>query len=131
MKKTYGAFIAWLIAFTIIMLALPFLFTKPATFVRLLCIETVLALLLLTYMVYRTETVYWYTGVSFEAAVQAGQSRRKAYALAYLKRFALSGAVYLLYAAVAVFLGLPWWLDLVVCFVAEVGAAVSTLHIKL
>lgn len=99
MRKAYGAFIAWLIAFTI--------------------------------MAYRTEKVYWYTGVSFETAVQVGRSRCKAYAPAHLKRFTLSGAVCLLYAAVAVFLGLPWWLDLVVCFAAEVGTAISTLHIKL
>lgn len=131
MKKTYWGFAGWLIGYTLVMLALCLIPMGVGGYARVLCAETVLAMVLLTYIVYRTEYVYWYNGVSFEEAVQAGSQRRKAYALAHLKRFAVGGAAYLLYAVVAMLLGLPWWLDLMACLVAEVGAAISTISIKL
>lgn len=131
MKKTYWGFAAWLIGYTLVMLALSLIPMGVEGYVRILCAETVLAMVLLTYIVYRTEYVYWYNGVSFEEAVQAGSQRRRAYALAHLKRFAVGGAAYLLYGVIAWALGLPWWLDLLACLAAEVGAAVSTIPIKL
>lgn len=131
MKKTYWGFAAWLIGYTLVMLALSLIPMDAEGYVRVLCVETVLALALLTYIVYRTEYVYWYNGVSFEEAFQAGQKRRKAYALAHFKRFAVGGAAYLAYAGVAMQLGLPWWIDLLVCLAAEMGAAFSTLPVML
>lgn len=131
MKKTYWGFAAWLIGYTLVLLALALVPMGAEGYVRVLCAETALAMVLLTYIVCRTEYVYWYNGVSFEEAVQAGQERRRAYAMAHLKRFAVGGAAYLLYGAIAWALGLPWWLDLLACLAAEVGAAVSTIPIKL
>lgn len=131
MKRTYWGFAAWLVGYTLVMLALSLIPMGVEGYVRILCAETVLAMVLLTYIVYRTEYVYWYNGVSFEEAVQAGSQRRKTYALAHLKRFAAAAVAYLVYAGVAKMLCLPWWLDLIACLVAEVGAAVSTISIKL
>lgn len=132
LKKSYMGLIWFLVVFMAVGIMISLLPTEDAGLIsRLICAEMTCGMALLTYVVYRTEYVYWYNGVTYEEAVKAGSQRRKAYARKHFERFAACAAVCLLYSSAAHALGWPLWIDIIISGVAEIATALSTVKIKL
>lgn len=132
LKKSYKGLVWFMVGFAAALFALCFLPTEDeALMSRLICNLSTAGMALLAWIVYRTEYVYWYNGTEYEEAVAAGSERRKAFARKHLNSFAACALGYLLYSALAQALDWPWWIDLVLCFVGLIAAAVSTIKIKL
>ena len=132
LKKSYRGFAIWMIGYMVLLLGLSFLPTEDgALVVRLLMNMTAIAMAILTYIIYRTEQVYWYSGLSYEEAVQAGSERRKEYARKHFVRFANFAGMYLAYTLVSYLLNWHFGVDIAVAGVGIVAAALSTICIKL
>lgn len=131
-KKTYKAFIAWLIGFPIILIfitkMLGDLSIKVSVLVTL--ILTVISLYALMLIIYKGEYVYWINGgPNFEEAKEAGSEKRKEYAKAHLDVFSKITLISLVYGAISLFLKLSMWLDIVVITMIVVIATFSTITI--
>lgn len=98
---------------------------------RIIDIFTAAWIALLTFIVYKTEYIYWYNGVTYEDAVKAGSERRKAYAYEHFKCFGGFAAAFTVFSVVAGYLGVPFWIDMVVLFIGEVYIAFGSMKIKL
>lgn len=131
-KKSYKGLVLWLAGFCAALLLLMLLpIRDEAIGTRLICNLMTLFLALLTWIIYKTEAVYWYNGTEFEAARDAGSERRKAFAWKHFELFGWSAVIYLVFSIIAQVFSLPFWLDLVFAFVLVIGTAFSTMPIKL
>lgn len=90
-----------------------------------------ISILVLAYIIYKNEAVYWYSGVSFEETLKADSERRKKYALAHVSTFAkFAFAMFLVSSLMQLFaLSIMW--DICFCVVGMIYSAVSTIKIRL
>ena len=131
-KKSYKGFVLWLTAFCAACFACAFFEGVPTQIlVAILDNVMTLSLFVLSFIVYKTEYIYWYNGTSYEAAKEAGTERRKKFALEHMKRFGYFALGFLVYSVVSVILGIPYWIDIVVVTVGIVAVAIGTMNIKL
>lgn len=131
-KKSYKGFIAWMIGFFAVMFALPLLPVEDeGTMVRIVCSVCMLAIALLTYIIYFTGYVYWYNGVTYEDALRAGDARRKAYALAHARRIGAFAAGLVVFSLLMHLLGASFWIDFAVATLGLIGVVISTIGIRL
>ncbi|MBE5803930.1 MAG: hypothetical protein E7316_05400 [Clostridiales bacterium] len=132
LKKSYKGFVWFMLGFTAVMFLFCFLPIKDGGLItRLVCAEMTCGVALLAYIIYRTEYVYWYNGTEYEEAVAAGSERRKAFALAHFKRFAVCAVACVGYSVAAQLLGWPFWIDILLSGVGVIVAAISTIGIRL
>lgn len=131
-RKTYAGFITWLIVFVAAMLAICFLPVEDeAVLVRLLLNLCTIGMAQLTWMIWRNERVYWYTGVSFEDAERAGSERRREYAFRHFRLFGGYALVTLAFTMGGHLASWPWWVDMAVLSVGLIAAAFRTMKYKL
>lgn len=131
-RKTYAGFILWL-AGLIAAMAAALLFGSGdvALFMRLLQNLCTGSLALLSRMVWRSECVYWYNGVSYEEAEKAGSERRRAYAWKHFRLLGLYALAALLLTLSASLIGLSFWIDFLLITLGLMAAALWTLRYKL
>ena len=131
-RKSYAGFMLWLIAFVAAVFVICFLpGANAALMTRLLSNLCTAGIALLTWMVWHTENVYWYTGVDFEMAEKAGSERRKAYALRHFRLFGGYALAALAATLGACLLGMPWWVDFTAIGIGLIAAAFRTMAYKL
>ena len=72
MKKSYKGFIAWLVLFCVVMFVIIFIDIKNINLVGLVLGNYMfIALAILTGMIYKNEAIYWYSGMSYQEAIEA------------------------------------------------------------
>ena len=131
-RKSYKGLLWWSMAFVVLPALLAFLPIKNGALLTRLFLNAAGGLLvLLMYIIYRTEAVYWINGVEFEQAKEAGSERRKQYALRHLERFGWVALLYLLYSIGAQMAGVGSGADIALWAVGLIVAALSTIPIKL
>lgn len=102
-KPTYKGFIIWLVFFVTSLI--PAVRLENRDLAARLCFGIgLIDLVILMLIIYWTERIYWFSGISFEQARQAGSQQRKNYALKILKRFVYLLGIFLIYA----FIGHIW-----------------------
>ena len=102
-KPTYKGFLLWLVFFLVSFM--PAIQLKDRDLAgRLFFGIGLIDLIILMTMMYCTERIYWFSGISFEQARQAGSQQEKNYALRILKRFMYLLGIFLIYA----FIGHIW-----------------------
>lgn len=130
-KKSYGGlvllFVIYIAALTVAVF-LPFN-TKGMTLItmNISCIWFVL----LTYVIYKTERIYWYTGVMYEEARDVPSEKRKEFAKKHFERFSAYAVLYLVYSVVSFFMKLSVGMDVTFMCVGVIAVAISTINIKL
>ena len=130
-KKSYRGFILWLLGYTVaVFLPLP-LKAEAAIALRLVFNMTSAGMVLLMWIIWRTESVYWINGTTFEQARDVGSERRKAFAAAHLKVFARFAAAYALFSLIMQWRHISYVYDIVVFNLGIFAAALSTLRIRL
>lgn len=131
-KKSYRGFVIWMIAFCAAIFGAAYLSMPDIHFtVALLGNIMTISIFLLAFIIYKTDSVYWYTGIEFEEARDAGRERRDKFALAHTKRFGYLAAAYLIYSIVSLLLNIPYGFDITLVLIVIVAAAISTINIKL
>ena len=132
LKKSYKGFVLWMIGYVVALLALAFMPAADEGLVmRYTMLVTVWAVAGMAFIIWRTESVYWYTGTEYEAAVEAGSERRRAFAWRHFRIFGWYALGQIAFCLVMHLLGLPWWIDIIVFCVGLCTAAFATMPIKL
>ena len=131
-KKSYLGFLLWMAVFVAATGACCFLpVCGPKDFILAIGLITMMVLFLLTLQIFWNERVYWYSGISYEQAKQAGSQRRRKYARAHLMRFGIGTGLFVIWCILSWMAGFPYWIDLLAEIAAVVGTALSTIPIKL
>lgn len=134
LRKSYKGFVIWIVAFCVISIGIPCLVgdnVDEGIILRLIGNICTISLAVLAFVIYKTEYVYWYTGISFEEALKAGSERRKKYAWKHLVRFGSFALIILGISVVSRFLHLNCWFDFTILCVGLIVTAVSTIPLKL
>ena len=131
-KKSYTGFILWLMIFVAATLGISLLPTEDwQLMMRLIILLMAWGIAALAFIIWRTERVYWYNGITYEEAEAAGSERRKDYAWRHLKVF----GIYALGISVFVWgmqmLGASAWIDFTVGTIGLIVAGCCTMPIKL
>ena len=131
-KKSYTGFVLWLIVFCVISVGACFL-PNLSTQLTLAIVDNActIGIFILTFLIYQTGYVYWYNSTSYEDARAAGSERRKAFALAHMKRFGYFALAFLVYSVVSLMVGIPYGFDIVIACVGILAVALSTINLKL
>ena len=131
-KKSYKLLWFWFALFVGLMVLaalLPIDNTALAILVTMnLCSGSVA---LLSFMIYKTQCIYWYNGIDFEEAKVAGEERRIAYGYAHWRLFGGFAALYFVYSLCAQIIPFGIALHILLGTVGMVAAAISTMKIKL
>lgn len=131
-RKNYLGFILWLLLFFGLMIGGSLLpIEDEVLLTRLSLLMCSVLITALTFMIFRSEYVYWYNGVSYEEAKQAGSERRRQYARRHFVRFGCFTLFFALYALLAQLTGLAFGWDIAVFSVGLLLCALSTLKIRL
>lgn len=88
MKKSYKGYIVWMILFCVGMVLMMIVDLKNLKLFSLILGNYMLMMItLLTGMIYKNECIYWYSGVSYQEAIEATSMSRKKYAYKHFIRF--------------------------------------------
>ena len=78
MKKSYKGYIVWMILFCVGMVLMMIVdFKNLKLFSLILGNYMFITLSLLTGMIYKNEAIYWYSGMSYQEAIEATSMSRK------------------------------------------------------
>lgn len=131
-KKSYTGFVLWMIGFVAALFAICFLpVSDAAVLMRLILLLMAWGVASMAFLIWKTESVYWYNGTTFEEAEAAGSERRKAFAWKHLRIFGFYALAVTVLAALMHFLGASMWIDFIVGSVGLVIAACMTIPFKL
>lgn len=132
LKKSYKGFLLWMLVFVVTMFGCALLpIENGAILTRIVMNVCVLNIVLLAFIIYKTEYVYWYNGTEYKQAVEAGSERRKEFAKKHLKRFGIFALLYLVYSVVAQLVQMSYGVDIAVATVGMVVVAISTIKFEL
>lgn len=131
-KKSYTGFVVWFIGFCVVVVGACFL-PNLGTQLTLAVVDnaSTIGIFILTLLIYQTESVYWYNGTSYEDAKAVGSERRKAFALAHMKRFGYLALIFLAYSVVSLMVGIPYGFDVAIACAGILIVALSTIKLKL
>jgi len=132
-RKSYRGLALWLAGYTASAFS-PLLLpegTDAGLTLRLIQNLTSLGIVALIWIIWRTESVYWINGVTFEQARDAGSERRRAFAAAHLKPFGIFALGYAAFSAFMQLRGYSLVIDIAVFTVGIIAVALSTTRIKL
>lgn len=131
-KKSYKGFIIWMIVFMISIFFIALLPIEDESIaIKLVSNITSIDLTILTYIIYKTEYIYWYTGLNYEDALKAGSDKRKEYGYKHFKTFLHYSVIVFIYSIFAYCLGIPYWIDILIFVFGVIITVISTMRIEL
>ncbi len=134
-KKSYKGFVLWLIGFcaACTLCVFPSILYDYSTKISLAIVDNVMIIgcFILSFIIYKSEAVYWYNSTNYEDALAAGSERRKKFALKHMKRFGYFALAFLIYNILSILTGIPYGIDITIACIGLIAAAVSTINIKL
>ena len=131
-KKRYKGLVLFLLIFFTLMIGGAFLpGISEDSSMRLTTNICTIGMAALSFLVYKTEAVYWYNGISFEAAQKAGSQRRKIYAWRHLKLFGGFALIFLPLSLLFHFLRLAPAVDTAIGMAGLILSALYSIRIKL
>lgn len=132
LKKSYKGFIIWMLLYVVSCFSLCFLpIVDSVILTRLSLNMCTIGVAILAFIIYKTEYIYWYNGITYEDAVKAGSERRKNYAWKHCRRFGGCALICLVCSIVFHIVGISMWYDIFLVSIGIVAAAISTITIKL
>ena len=132
LKKSYKGFVLWMIGFLAALVAVAFIPAGDETLpIRLIMLLMAWSMVSMSFIIWKTEYVYWINGVTYEDAVKAGHERRKEFARRHLVIFLRFALLHTAVALVMTLLGWSAWIDFTFGNVGLIVAAIRTTPIKL
>ena len=90
-----------------------------------------IGIVVLCWMMYRNEKIYWINGITFERAKRATSDQRKEYALWFLRKFGNAALIFLLFSILAQYFHLSIALDTIVLLILLCSVAFRSIKVKL
>lgn len=131
LKRTYKGLVLGVIGFCIICIGAAFLPVSSPVCVRIINNLCTFGTVLLTYVIYKTEYVYWYNGTTYEEALNAGTERRKAFALNHVFCFGIFALLFVVFSVLSYFLDISIWIDILVLILGISSAGIWSIRFKL
>ncbi len=132
LKKSYKGFVLWFFLFVVSLFSCAFLPIEDSNIITSIGLNVlIISVVVLSFVIYKTEYVYWYNGVYYEEAVEAGSERRKAYAWKHFRDFGLFAAAFLVFSIIARAFDIGIWNDIVIATVGIIAVAIGTIRFKL
>ena len=132
LKKSYKGFVWWMIGFLAAIFAVAFIPAQDEMMpMRLIMLVMAWGVASMAFLIWKTESVYWYNGTSYEDAVGAGQERRKEFAWRHLVIFLRFALLMTAVSVVTMLLGWSAWIDFAFATVGLCVACCMTVPIKL
>lgn len=130
-EKSYKGLVFFIIGYMIAMFLPIFLpFEDSALLTRIVLNIATIGIVLLCWMMYRNERIYWINGISFERARRATSDQRKEYALWYLRHFGNAALIFLVFSIPAQYFHLSIALDTIVMLVLLIAVAFKSIKVK-
>lgn len=133
--KTYTLLVLWMIGllpFVLLLgLGMEQIGVPEAVFAKLLLWLVIFWVVGLFYTIYQTQNIYWINGISYRQAKEAGEERRRAFALKHLMIFIKVGGAFTVYTPISAAFSLPVWADAGVFVGLMLYAAIKTTAYKL
>ncbi len=131
-KKSYSGLVLIIALYAVLMLGVVFIPNISARFANILILNgTNLWIAFLSWVIYKTERIYWLTGIDYNKALNVPSQSRKEYALKHFQRFGLFMAAFVVYSIISCVSGMSVMWDITIEMVGIIGVAVSTIGIKL
>ena len=130
-KKSYLGLVLWLIGFLALCFGVLLLPVSGMFMMRMTINLCTLGMAILAWIIFLTGAVYWYNGISYEEARDAGEEKRKQYALKHLRVFGIFAVCGLLFSTVMHLMHVSEWVDFTVLTIGLMAAAISTIRFKL
>lgn len=131
-KKSYSGLVLIIALYAVLMLGVVFIPNISARFANVLILNgTNLWIAFLSWVIYKTERIYWFTGIDYKKALNVPSQSRKEYALKHFQRFGLFTAAFIVYSIISCVSGMSVWWDINIEIVGIIGVAFSTIGIKL
>lgn len=132
-KESYKGLVIFFIGFILVLSGMAYL---SALFfyqhiVRVSISVVSIAMTLLSMIVCKTQNIYWYNGIEYEDALEAGEKRRKRYAHAHHRMFGMFSVLQVAFSLVMGICAITQWVDFAVSAVGLCMVAIGTLKIKL
>ena len=132
LRKSYLGFWIWMMVYIGVSIGIVFLPIENAEIIARIGFNlTNLAIVILTLIIYLSEKVYWYTGITYEQAVESGSERRKSYALKHVKVFGIAALIYLIVSVIITIFNISFVTDTIIFTVIILIAAIYTMKFKL
>lgn len=132
LKKSYKGFVWWMIGFLAAIFAVAFIPAQDEMMpMRLIMLVMAWGVASMAFLIWKTESVYWYNGTSYEDAVAAGQERRKEFAWRHLVIFLRFALMATAVSCLTLLLGWSAWIDFAFAIVGLCVACCMTVPIKL
>ncbi len=135
--KSYKLLIMWIIGVLVLMISASIIAEKyfsefsTSVIAKIFLLLTLIVLLILFYIIYKTENIYWINGTSYEAAKSATSERRKKFAIIHLRIFFKATAIYSVYCIIGILVNTSVIIDTIIFLILTITAAVRTIPIKL
>ena len=129
LKRNYLPLLCFLPIWIGAIAAVSFFF--PSYTMRLTVNCVTIGMAVLSFIIYKTENVYYYNSISFEQAEEAGSDRRRAYAWAHFVRFLILAIALLFLSLVFSLLGFHQVIDFSIGIAALIAVAISMMWISL
>lgn len=131
-KKSYKGLVFFIIGYMIAMFLPIFLpFEDGSLLTRIVLNIATIGIVLLCWMMYRNERIYWINGISFERAKRSTSDQRKEYALWYLRHFGNAALIFLVFSILTQYFHLSIALDIIVMLVLLITVAIKSIKVKL
>lgn len=132
MKKSYRGFVWWLIIFLAACFSTPFLpIENSGTMARIVFNICTIGIAILAFIILKTGYVYWYSGLTYEQAIDAGEVRCRAYAKKHFRDFGLFALFYLPFSVITDITGVGMFIDMIVLCAGLFYIAIHSMKYKL
>lgn len=135
--KSYKLFIIWMIGFMGFMVAeaiickIYFPEAESGNIAKIILLGCLLAILVLFFIIYKTENIYWINGISYEDAKISTSEKRKKFAMRILKIFFKATIIFSGYCLLSSIINTSIVIDTIIFIVIIIVAAIKTIPIKL
>lgn len=130
-KKSYWGLIGLFIIYFVVLTGAVFLPYSAKIMTLVTMNISTIWFVTLTYVIYKTEKIYWYSGLFYEDVKDLPSEVRREYGRKHVVRFAWFVLFYLVYSAVSYWQNLSIAIDITVMCVGVMAVAISTMGIKL
>ena len=131
LKKSYKSLFLIVLIFIVGGVGIVLLPVNESMMVRIIFNYMDLFCVILLNVVYKTERVYWITGITYEEALEAGSERRKRYAKCHLRDFGFFSIGYLILSVLLHLFHITFYVDIGIYLVGICAICVGPIRYKL
>ena len=135
-KKSYKLFVLWIVFLFVLLLGGGYLISEfypnisSSILIKVEMMLINIALLVLFYIIYKTESIYWINGMSYNEAKSMSSDKRKKYAWEHLIMFLQGAIISLMYCIISYFIYISAPIDIIILTIIVIVSAIRTIPIK-